>query len=384
MSMISTNDIQALINTQVAPGIIEGAINESAVLKYFRRLPDMTSNQTKLAVLDKLPLAYWQTSNTSFKKLTTMAWKDKYIVPEELAVIVTISENELADTGIDLWSSISARIKEAFGKKIDEAIVSGIDKPLGFRMSLIDSAINSGSTVTESDDLYKDLNSAMALVEESDYNPNAVMGGAGIKSAFRMLVDSTGQPIRGTEIDSIPKLYMTNGAWNKSRAKLIVGDFSQAVYSIRQDISFKILTEASIHDPTTGEMLYNLPQQDLIAIRATMRLGWEIPNPVTSAEVSNGVRFPFSVIVPSSPETQYNVTFTVKDDASTPVAIEGAVVDYAGQEKVTDSTGKAVFKQHANTKSKYTVTALGKQKVSGKVEVATSAKSVNVTMLAVE
>lgn len=57
MSMISTNDIQALINTQVAPGIIEGAIHESAVLKYFRRLPDMTSNQTKLAVLDKLPLA---------------------------------------------------------------------------------------------------------------------------------------------------------------------------------------------------------------------------------------------------------------------------------------------------------------------------------------
>lgn len=384
MSMISTNDIQALINTQVAPGIIEGAIHESAVLKYFRRLPDMTSNQTKLAVLDKLPLAYWQTSNTSFKKLTTMAWKDKYIVPEELAVIVTVSENELADTGIDLWSSISARIQEAFGKKIDEAIVSGIDKPLGFRMSLIDSAINSGSTVTESGDLYVDLNSAMALVEESDYNPNAVMGGAGIKSAFRMLVDSTGQPIRGTEIDSIPKLYMTNGAWNKSRAKLIVGDFSQAVYSIRQDISFKILTEASIHDPTNGQLLYNLPQQDLIAIRATMRLGWEIPNPVNSSEVSNGVRFPFSVIVPSSPETQYNVTFTVKDNAATPAAIVGAVVDYAGQEKVTDSTGKAIFKQHANTKSKYTVTATGKQKVSGKVEVASSAKSVNVTMLAVE
>lgn len=384
MSMISTNDIQALINTQVAPGIIEGAIHESAVLKYFRRLPDMTSNQTKLAVLDKLPLAYWQTSNTSFKKLTTMAWKDKYIVPEELAVIVTVSENELADTGIDLWSSISSRIQEAFGKKIDEAIVSGIDKPLGFRMSLIDSAINSGSTVTESDDLYKDLNNAMALVEESDYNPNAVMGGAGIKSAFRMLVDSTGQPIRGTEIDSIPKLYMTNGAWNKSRAKLIVGDFSQAVYSIRQDISFKILTEASIHDPTTGQLLYNLPQQDLIAIRATMRLGWEIPNPVNSAEVSNGVRFPFSVIVPSVPETQYNVTFTVKDNAATPAAIEGAVVDYAGQEKVTDATGKAIFKQHANTKSKYTVTATGKQKVSGKVEVVSSAKSVNVTMLAVE
>jgi hypothetical protein len=45
----------------------------------------------------------------------------------------------------------------------------------------------------------------MAKVEASGYNPNFLMGGTGIKAAFRMLLDTTGQPIRGTEIDDIPK-----------------------------------------------------------------------------------------------------------------------------------------------------------------------------------
>lgn len=381
-NMIGTSDIEALINAQISNDILEGAIRESAVLKYFRRLPDMTSNQTQISILDRLPIAYWQTSNTSFKKLTSMAWKDKYLIPEELAAIITISENELADTGRDIWASIKSRLEEAFGKKIDQAIVSGIDKPQRFRLSLIDSAINAGATVTETQNFYKDINDAMAYVEASDYNPNAVMGGVGVKSAFRMLVDSNGQPIRGTEIDSIDKLYMDNGSWDKSRAKLIVGDFTQAVYAIRQGITFKILTEASIHNPVTHELLYNLPQQDLIAIRATMRIGWEVPNPVTSGDPDNSTRFPFAVIVPSSgASTQYDVTFTVKDDASTPSAISGATILFGGQEKTTDSSGKAVFKVHANTSATYAVTADGKQPKMGKVDVVSSAKAVDITLL---
>lgn len=259
---ITQQNIQALINPQIMNEIVEGAIKESAVLRYFRRLPNMTSNQTKMPVLDSLPIAYWQTSNTAYKNVTSMAWKNKYIVPEELAVIVPISENLLADTGRDIWGEVMPRIAEAFGKKIDEAVVMGLDKPQQFRLSIVDSAINAGATVTETADLYKDINNAMAYVEASDYNPSAVIGGIGIKSAFRMLLDSTGQPIRGTEIDSIPKLFMDNGSWDSQRAKMIVGDFSQAVYAIRQDITFKILDQAVICDPSNKEMLYNLPQQD--------------------------------------------------------------------------------------------------------------------------
>lgn len=259
---ITAQDIRAIINKQIMTDIIEGTVKESAVLRHFSRLQNMTSNQTQMAVLDKLPIAYWQTSNTSFKKLTTMAWRNKFITAEELAVIVPISKNLADDSSVDIWSEVKPRLVEAFGKKIDETILMGIDKPQSFRMSLVDSAINAGATITRTADLYKDIDKAMSFVEESDYNPRTVIGPVGLKSAFRNLLDSTGQPIRGTEIDSISKIYIDNGSWDKSKALMLVGDLSQAVYAIRQDITFDVFEEGSIYDPVTHELLYALMQQD--------------------------------------------------------------------------------------------------------------------------
>lgn len=262
-SEITRQQVEALIRKQLTSEIIQGATKESAILQYFTKLPNMTSNQIQMPVLDMLPVAYWQTSDTALKRTTTMAWKNKFITAEELAVIVPISENVVNDASFDLWAEIKPRLFEAMGKKIDEAILIGKDKPQSFRLGLLDSAINAGATVTATNDLYKDLNDAMTFVEESDYDPTAVMGSVRLKSAFRMLLDSTGQPIRGTEIDAIPKLYVKNGAWDKTKAQLIVGDFKQGVYAIRQDITFDVFREGTIYDPVTKEVLYALMQQDI-------------------------------------------------------------------------------------------------------------------------
>ena len=91
-NMITRNNAEALIEDQVSREIIEGVVRQSRAMQMFRRLPNMTSNRTKMRVLDSLPLAYWQGSDTARKKLTKMAWDNKYIVAEELAVIVPIPE----------------------------------------------------------------------------------------------------------------------------------------------------------------------------------------------------------------------------------------------------------------------------------------------------
>lgn len=380
MAEITRENLKPLIKPQIMDEIIQGSINSSAVLKYFKRLY-MDSNQLQMAVLDNLPLAYWQTSDTSFKKTTSMAWKDKFITSEELAVIVPVSINAFSDTNIDLWSQIRPRIFEAFGKKIDEAILMGIDKPQSFRLSLVDTAINAGATVSGTTDLYKDLNSAMEYVETSGYNPTAVMGSTAMKSKFRMLVDSSGQPILGTEISSLPRIFVNNDSWDKSKAAMIVGDFSQAVYAIRQDITFDIFKEGTIIDPATKQVMYSLMQQDMIAIRAVMRLGWEVPNPINSDSPDNSKRFPFAVILPTPAQTTYDVTFTVTDDAETPAAIANATVIFGGVEKKTDSSGKAIFKVPANTTATYGVMASGKQPNMGTIEVLSANKPVAITLL---
>ena len=298
---IDKTNVEALIETQVANEIFEGVVKESKALSMFRRLPNMTSDKTKLRVLDSLPIAYFvdESTNNGRKNLTKMAWDKKYINAAELAVIVPIKENVLNDTSIDIWSEVKPRIVEAFGKKIDNAIFNGTDKPADWRAGLIPSIVTAGAEVTEGDNLYSDINDVMTKVEESGYNVTGLLGGVGLKGKFRMLTDTTGQPIKGTEIDSLPKAFLDNGAWDKTKSVLVAGDFSQAVYAIRQDVTYKVLTEAVIQDPSNGDILYNLAQDDMVALRVVMRLGWEIPNPVNALNETTK-RFPFANLKPKA------------------------------------------------------------------------------------
>ena len=300
MAGIVRNDVDALIETQVANEIFEGTIRESKALQLFKRLPNATSDKTKLRVLDSLPIAYFvdETSHNGRKKITKMAWDKVFINIAELAVIVPIKENLLNDTSIDLWAEIKPRVVEAFARKIDDAMFFGTDKPTEWRKGLVPSVIEAGAEVDETTNgLYSDINDVMTKVEESGYEVNGILGGVGLKGKFRMMTDTTGQPLNTTEIGSIKRYYMDNGVWDKTKSTLIAGDFKQAVYQIRQDVTYKVLTEAVIQDPSDQSILYNLAQDDMVALRVTMRLGWAIPNPV-NAENETSSRFPFASLKP--------------------------------------------------------------------------------------
>ena len=300
MAKIDRTDVDALIETQVANEIFDGVVRNSKALSMFKRLPNMTSDKTKLRILDSLPIAYFvnEANNNGRKNITKMAWDKKFITAAEIAVIVPIKENDLADADVDIWAQVKPRLVEAFGRKIDDAMFNGTGKPADWRDGLIPSIINVGANVEETNNgLYSDINDTMTKVEESGYNVTGLLGGVSLKGKFRMMTDKNGQPLNTTEIGSLSRTFVDNGTWNKDVATLIAGDFSQAVYSIRNDITYKVLTEAVIQDPSTGEILYNLAQDDMVALRVTMRLGWEIPNPV-NAENETSARFPFAALVP--------------------------------------------------------------------------------------
>lgn len=299
MAVISRTDVDSLIEVQVANEIFEGVIRDSKALSMFRRLPNMTSDKTKLRVLDSLPVAYFvdETTNNGRKNTTKMAWDKKFINAAELAVIVPIKENVLNDSSIDIWAEVRPRIVEAFAKKIDNAMFFGVDKPSDWRAGLVPSVISAGAEVDETGHLYSDINDVMTKVEESGYEVNGILGGVGLKGKFRMMTDTTGQPLNTTEIGSVRREFMDNGVWDKTTSTLIAGDFSQAVYAIRQDVTYKILDQAVIQD-TDGSILYNLAQDDMVALRVVMRLGWEIPNPVNALNETSA-RFPFASLKPA-------------------------------------------------------------------------------------
>lgn len=297
--MITKNDVSALIDEQVVSEIFEGAQKESKVLSMFRRLPNMSSDKTKLRVSDALPVAYFvdESTNNGRKNLTKAAWKNVFLTAEEIAVIVPIKENLLNDASVDLWAEIRPQLTSAIAKTIDAAVFRGEGAPTSWGQGIIPEIIAKGKTVTETGKLYEDINNVMVEVEESGYDVNALLGGVGLKGKFRMMVDNTGQPLNTTEIGSLRREYLDNGSWDKETATLIAGDFNQAVYAIRSDVDYKVLTEAVIQDPSDGSILYNLAQEDMVALRVTFRMGYAIPNPVNALDGTE-TRYPFAALVP--------------------------------------------------------------------------------------
>ena len=380
--MITRQNAEALFSEDLVAEIIQGVTKQSAALSMFRRLPNMSSNIMRMRVLDALPMAYWVNDSTDNgrKQVTNAAWANKYIVPAEIAVIVPIKEDVLDDASIDIWGEIRPRLVEAIGKKIDQAIFVGVDKPSAWRADLLSSIAQAGAYVSQgSGTLYSAINDAMVKVEESGYNPSGIVGGVDVKGKFRMMLDTSGQPIKGTEIDELPKAYIDNGAWDKTKAQMIVGDFTQAVYSIRQDITYQVLDQAIIQNPSDGEIMYNLAQEDMVALRVVMRLGWEIPNPINALAPDESVRFPFAAIQATSALTTDTVTFTVTDDGATSY-VEGARVSFGGMVAKTNASGVATFKTQ-NGVYQYKITANGYQPYTGSVTV-DGTEAVPVTLVA--
>jgi HK97 family phage major capsid protein len=300
MNIMERKDVSALIDEQVASEIFADAQKESKVLSLFRKLPNMTSDKTKLRVSDALPVAYFvdENINNGRKNLTKSAWKNVFLTAEEIAVIIPIKENLLNDASIDIWAEIKPQLATAIAKTIDTAVFTGVGAPTSWGKGIIPTIVEKGKTVVETGELYSDINNTMTKVEESGFEVNGLLGGVGLKGKFRMMTDKNGQPLNTTEIGSLRREYLDNGAWNKETATLIAGDFNQAVYAIRQDVDYKVLTEAVIQDPSTGEILYNLAQEDMVALRVTFRMGYAIPNPVTALDGTE-TQFPFSALVPT-------------------------------------------------------------------------------------
>jgi HK97 family phage major capsid protein len=259
----------------------------------------MSSDKTKLRVSDALPIAYFVDENTNNgrKNITKAAWKNVFITAEELAVIVPIKENLLNDASVDLWAEIKPQLTSAIAKTVDAAVFKGEGAPTSWGEGIIPQIIAKGKTVKETGELYSDINDTMVKVEESGYDVTALLGGVNLKGKFRMMTDKNGQPLATTEIGSLRREYLDNGSWNKETATLIAGDFNQAVYAIRQDVDYKVLTEAVIQDPSSGEILYNLAQEDMVALRVTFRMGYAIPNPVNALDGTE-TRYPFAALVP--------------------------------------------------------------------------------------
>ncbi len=356
---VSREKAEALIQEQVVPSIFQDAPKESVFLSLGRKLSNMTSKQTRVPVIDLLPLSYWVNGDTGTKKISQQAWDNVYLTAAELAVIVPIPEAVLDDASFDLIGEIKPRINEAIGQRVDSAVIFGVNRPSEWGNDIITRARQAGNNVApgESPDYFSLImgeSGVLSKIESFGYMSTGAIASMSMRSKLRGLRTDDGHPIFKTDmqgatqysLDGAPMHFPKNGSFDTSVAQLIVGDFSQAVYSIRQDITVKILTEGVIQDPDTKAIIYNLAQQDMIALRVVFRIGWALPNPATRMDTDR-LGCPFAYLEPATAVTTQAVTFTVSDNAGTPAAVADAIVDVNGSRLKTNESGQAVFNLRA-------------------------------------
>lgn len=355
-------DAEAIIREQVVSNIFQDAPKHSVFLSIAKKLPNMTSNQTRMRVLDFLPTAYWVNGDTGMKQTTRQAWDNVFINAGELAVIVPISDAVLSDAEFDIFGEVTPRVMEAIGQKVDAAVIFGDNRPAEWGLYIISRARQAGNNVSPATgkdyyDLILGENGVFAKVEDDGYGVTGALAPMNFKSKLRGLRDTTGQPIFKSNmqdvarysLDGAPITFPENGAFYANIAQLVVGDFSQAVYAIRQDITVKILDQGVIQDPDTKEIIYNLAQQDMTALRIVFRMGWALPNPATRLnEDRTGCAFAY--LEPGTPTPTQKVTFTVTDGAAeSPNPRKGARINVEGAILTTDENGKAEFNLRSGT-----------------------------------
>lgn len=355
-------DVEALIREQIVSTIFQDAPKQSAFMGMAKKLPNMTSKQTRIRVLDFLPTAYWVDGDTGMKQTTRQAWDNVYLTAAELAVIVPIPESVFDDAEMDIMGEITPRVNEAIGQRVDAAVIFGDNRPKEWQADIITLARQAGNNVAPATgkdfyDLILGEDGVYSKVENDGYGVTGAVAPMNFKAKLRGLRDTTGQPIftrtpqdvTRYALDGVPIQFPENGSFMPNIAQLVVGNFSQAVYAIRQDITVKILDQGVIQDPATKEIVYNLAQQDMIALRIVFRMGWALPNPATRLnEDRTGCAFAY--LEPGTPVTTQKVTFTVTDGASSsPKAYEGVRINVDGAILVTDANGKAEFNLRAGT-----------------------------------
>ena len=309
-SQISRSDAEALIPEDVQREIVQGVVEQSTVLRLGKKLANMTRNQRRMPVLSLFPTGYFVTGDSGLKKTTDIQWENKYINAEEIAVIAPIPEAVLDDVDYDIWGELKPQIVAEFGRVFDAAVMFGDNAPTDWPTDLLAGAVAAGNDVTlgTGADLYTDLmeeDGVIAALESDGFMSSGAVAGLSMRAKLRGVRDADGglifqrsmQEKAGYTLDGEPIYFPRNGSWDSTQAHLIAGDWTKLVYSIRQDITYKILTEAVIQD-ASGNIVYNLAQQDMVALRAVMRLGWQVPNPINRIQETEANRYPFAALIP--------------------------------------------------------------------------------------
>jgi len=272
------DELQGFVPKEQAEGIIKDVARGSSVLR-LSKVESMKSDTKKIPIMADGPGAYW-VGETDRIKTSKATWIFPEMVAKKLAVIIPVTREKLADSTIDVFGEMRAAIAEAFYQSIDAAAIFGTGSP--WARNIVKSATDVGNIVIigTNTTLDLDVSDAMAGVEDEGLDVNGFAAHYGIKNMLRKLRDSHGNQlyvdgVNQREFYNNPIEFVRNGAWDKTEAHIVAADWTKSLVGIREGIEYEILKEATLLNVTMSDgKPLSLAENDMVAIKATMRLGF--------------------------------------------------------------------------------------------------------------
>ena len=274
------DELQGFVPVEQATEIMKDVARGSSILR-LSKVSQMESDTKKIPVMTEGAGAYWVGEGERIKT-SKAGWIYPELKAKKLAVIIPVTKEKLNDTTIDVFSELKESIAEAFYKAIDAAAIFGTNSPFERNiMKCVEKAGNKIEIGTNGEGkLDLDVADAMATVEDAGYDVNGFAAKIGIKNSLRKLRDGNGNQlfvdgVNGKELYSQPIEFSRNGAWDKTKAELVGADWDKSLVGIRESLEYEILKEATLEGTVDKDgKPISLAEQDLIGIKATMRLAY--------------------------------------------------------------------------------------------------------------
>lgn len=270
------DELSGFIPEEISGEIIKDVARGSSIIR-LSKAEEMKTDEKKVPVMTSGAGAYWVGEGERIKT-SGATWIYPKLQAKKLAVIIPVTKEKLEDTTINVFSELRESIAEAFYKTIDSACIFGTNSP--FETSLFGKISKAGNTITATNKIDIDVSDLMSKVEENGFDVNGFTATIGLKGTLRKLRDNNGASlfIEGTnqkEFYSQPIEFVRNGAWDKEQATIIGGEWKYSLFGLKQGIEFEILKEATLQNTldTDGKPI-SLAEQDMVAIKATMRVAY--------------------------------------------------------------------------------------------------------------
>lgn len=277
------DNLKGFVPNIISKEIIGMAIRGSSLLR-LSKVELMESDNKTFSVMKSGVGAYW-VGETGRIQNSTPDWDFPKMEAKKIAVIIPVTREKMNDATIDVFGTLQPYIADAFYATIDSSCLFGTDSP--FANSVYGVADTSGQKVEigTNGKVDLDISDVMSAVEKAGFDVDGFAAGLDFKNQLRKLRDADGnqlyvEGVGQKQLYSLPIEFNRANSWDSTKALVLAGEWKYSVVGIREELEYEVLREATLHNITMSDgKPLSLAENDLIALKVTMRLGFTIVQP---------------------------------------------------------------------------------------------------------